>query len=263
MTFPDDTIRIAVRDHYAEIARTETGCCAPAPPSHSDASCCTEPEQIGYDPADLAGLPDEAIMGLGCGNPVALAGITEGEIVVDLGSGGGIDVFLAARKAGAGGRVIGVDMTPEMVERAERNATRAGLENVEFRLGLIEDLPIEDGTVDVILSNCVINLAPDKAPVFSEAFRVLRPGGRIVVSDIVRSGPAPAGIDPRSWSSCVDGALALDDYLEVIAAAGFEAAEVLRRDGEGSIFSATVRAFKGAAAAEPPPEERRACACGC
>jgi len=232
MTGPDDTIRTAVRDHYAEIAIAESPCCAP------------DPRQVGYDPAELTGLPDEAVMGLGCGNPVALAGITEGETVLDLGSGGGIDVFLAARKTGPAGRVIGVDMTPEMLERAEKNAADAGLEHVEFRMGLIEDLPIEDGTIDVILSNCVINLAPDKAPVFAEAHRVLRPGGRIVVSDIVRNGPSPAEIDPASWSSCVDGALPLDDYLGAIAAAGFAAGEVLRREGEGPVFSVTVRAIK-------------------
>jgi len=245
MTIPDDTIRTAVRGRYAEIALTDASCCAPQTDPTPDASCCTPPEgHNGYDPADLAALPDEAIMHLGCGNPVALAEIAEGETVLDLGSGGGIDVFLAARKTGPSGRVIGVDMTPEMLERAEKNATEAGLDNVEFRRGLIEDIPVEDGTVDVILSNCVINLAPDKAPVFAEAFRVLRPGGRIVVSDIVRSGPVPTDIDQAAWSSCVDGALPLDDYLDAISAAGFDTPDVLARDGEGSLFSATVRAVR-------------------
>ena len=245
MTIPDDTIHTAVRGHYAKIALADASCCAAQPDPTPDASCCTPPENHnGYDPADLAALPDEAIMSLGCGNPVALAEIAEGETVLDLGSGGGIDVFLAARRTGPSGRVIGVDMTPEMLERAEKNATEAGLDNVEFRLGLIENIPVGDGTVDVILSNCVINLAPDKAPVFAEAFRVLRPGGRIVVSDIVRSGPAPIDIDPAAWSSCVDGALPLDEYLGAISAAGFSTPEVLIRDGEGSLFSATVRAVK-------------------
>jgi arsenite methyltransferase len=247
MTAPNETLRTAVRDYYGEIAATGASCCTPAPQQSTattDACCTDELPIAGYDAAELTDLPDEAIMGLGCGNPVALAGIEEGETVLDLGSGGGIDVFLAARKTGDAGRVIGVDMTPEMLERAERNAAEAGLDNVEFRAGLIEDLPVDDGTVDVILSNCVINLAPDKAPVFTEAFRVLRTGGRIVVSDIVRTGAAPTQVDPGSWASCVDGALALDDYLAAITSAGFEAVEVLKRDGSGDVFSATVRAIK-------------------
>ena len=250
MTVPEDIIRTAVRDRYAKLAVAGTPCCSPTP------------EGDGYDPADLATLPDEAVMGLGCGNPVAAAGIEEGETVLDLGSGGGIDVFLAARKTGPTGRVIGVDMTVEMLERAERNAADAGLDNVEFRRGLIEDLPVEDGTVDVILSNCVINLAPDKAPVFAEAHRVLRPGGRIVVSDIVRGGPGPETIDPASWSSCIDGALPLDDYLAAITAAGFESVEVLSRDGGGDMFSATVRAFKAGAEVDAG-KSSGACSCGC
>lgn len=251
MTIPEDTVRTAVRDHYAEIAVAETPCCSPT----------SAPG--GYDPADLASLPEEAVMGLGCGNPVAMADITEGETVLDLGSGGGIDVFLAAGRTGPAGRVIGVDMTVEMLERAEKNAADAGLDNVEFRRGLIEDLPVEDATVDVILSNCVINLAPDKAAVFAEAFRVLRPGGRLVVSDIVRSGPGPEAIDPSSWSSCIDGALPLDDYLAAIAAAGFASAEVLSRDGDGPLFSATVRAFKASGGEDDGRSPERACSCGC
>jgi len=237
MTRTDKEIRSAVRSNYATIALTEASCCSPA-----------EPEAAGadYDTADLSQLPDEAIMGLGCGNPVAMAGIVEGETVLDLGSGGGIDVFLAARLAGSSGRVIGVDMTAEMLERAEANAARAGLENIEFRQGLIEALPVEDTTVDVIISNCVINLAPDKARVFAEAFRVLRPGGRLVVSDMVTSSTLPDEVrdDLGSWASCVGGAIPQDDYLAVIADAGFTGVEVLKRDGEGVIVSATVRAFK-------------------
>lgn len=237
MTRTDKEIRSAVRINYATIALTEASCCSP-----------DEPEAAGvdYDPADLSDLPDEAIMGLGCGNPVAMAEIVEGETVLDLGSGGGIDVFLAARRVGSSGRVIGVDMTPEMLERAEANAARAGLDNVEFRQGLIEDLPVEDATVDVIISNCVINLAPDKAPVFAEAFRVLRPGGRLVVSDVVTDAALPAEIrdDLGSWSSCVGGALPQDDYLAAITGAGFTGVEVLEREGDGPIVSATVRASK-------------------
>ena len=245
MNTPNDAIRITVRDRYARIATTTESCCAPAPdPSAEDSCCPPAADPGGYDPAELAGLPDEALMGLGCGNPVALAGIDEGETVLDLGSGGGIDVFLAARHSGPTGRVIGIDMTPEMLERAERNAVTMGLDQVEFRRGLIEDLPVEDATVDVILSNCVINLAPDKAAVFGEAFRVLRRGGRPVVSDIVRTAPSADPIDPGRWSSCIDGALPLDDYLAAITAAGFSPVEVVQQEGTGTTFSVTVRAVK-------------------
>jgi len=237
MTRTDKEIRSAVRTNYATIALTDASCCSPG-----------EPEAFGvdYDPADLADLPDEAIMGLGCGNPVGMAEIAEGETVLDLGSGGGIDVFLAARRTGPSGRVIGVDMTPEMLERAEANAARAGLANVEFRHGLIEDLPVEDATVDVVISNCVINLAPEKAPVFAEAFRVLRSGGRMVVSDIVTDAALPYEVrgDMGSWSSCVGGALPKEDYLAAITEAGFAGVEVLKTDGDGPIASATVRASK-------------------
>ncbi len=237
MTRTDREIRSAVRTNYATIALTEASCCSPDEPEASG---------VDYDPADLSNLPDEAIMGLGCGNPVAMAGIVEGETVLDLGSGGGIDVFLAARRVGSSGRVIGVDMTPEMLERAQANAARAGLDNVEFRQGLIEDLPVEDATVDVIISNCVINLAPEKAPVFAEAFRVLRSGGRLVVSDVVTDAALPEEVrdDLGSWSSCVGGALPQDDYLAAITEAGFTGVEVLKREGDGPIASATVRASK-------------------
>lgn len=230
MTADALSIRSAVRGHYASIAS-------------SGSSCCTA-ETPGYEAADLAGLPEQAIMGLGCGNPVALASIAPGETVLDLGSGGGLDVFLAARRTGPRGRVIGADMTPEMLRRAEANAASAGIANVEFREGLIEELPVADASVDVVLSNCVINLAPDKAPVFAEVLRVLRPGGRMVVSDIVRSGPAPEVVDPAEWASCIDGALPLAEYLETVERAGFEGVEVLRRDGSGEIFSITLRAVR-------------------
>ncbi|MCB2224878.1 MAG: arsenite methyltransferase [Actinobacteria bacterium] len=229
----DDTIRTAVRTRYAGLALSGQSCCGPGSAGGA-----------GYAPEDLAGLPEEAVMGLGCGTPVALAGITEGETVLDLGSGGGIDVLLAARRTGPSGRVIGVDMTAEMLQRAEANAVRAGIDHAEFRLGLIEDLPVESATVDVVISNCVVNLSPDKPAVFAEVARVLRPGGRLVVSDIVRTVPGTGSTDPDGWASCVDGALHADDYLAAIAAAGLGGVEVLRRDGEGSHVSITVRAVK-------------------
>ncbi|MBI5157718.1 MAG: arsenite methyltransferase [Acidimicrobiia bacterium] len=240
MTQTDEEIHTTVRAAYARVAVTSSSCCAP------------DPTALGYHPEELADLPDEAVMGLGCGNPVALADIEEGDTVLDLGSGGGIDVFLAARKTGAAGRVIGVDMTPEMLQRAEVNAGRLGLDNVEFRRGLIEELPVADASVDVTISNCVINLAPDKRRVFAEVLRVLRPGGRLVVSDIVTDGPLPESVtdDPAAWASCVAGALPRDEYLDAMRAAGLTDVDVLKQDGSGPLFSITVRAMK------PPAPER-------
>lgn len=230
-------IRSAVEKHYADIAKSGSSCCG-------DQTA----EKIGYQKEELEKLPEATIMGLGCGNPVGLAALREGETVVDLGSGGGIDVFLAARQVGPSGRVIGVDMTPEMLTRARVNAARLGLENVEFREGLIESLPVADSSVDAVLSNCVINLAPDKAAVFKDAFRVLKPGGRLVVSDMVTRGELPRGIreDPELWASCIGGALLEDEYLEVMRRAGFATVEVLGPKGpetEG-VYSITVRASK-------------------
>jgi len=234
MVKTDEEIRSAVRSSYAAIAVQQDSCCSPSPVG------------IGYDPTELAGLPDEAVMGLGCGNPVSLAGIAEGDTVVDLGSGGGIDVFLAARKAGATGRVIGVDMTPEMLSRAEANVARLGLDTVEFRQGLIEQIPVEDGTVDVVISNCVINLAPDKGAVFSEIFRVLRSGGRLVVSDIVSDGPLPTTMveDPKSWASCIGGAIPEAEYLGTIRATGFVNVRILKKDPGSPLSSVTVEATR-------------------
>jgi ubiquinone/menaquinone biosynthesis C-methylase UbiE len=169
-------------------------------------------------------LPEEVTgLSLGCGDPVTLANLTSGQTVLDLGSGGGIDCFLAARQVGPEGRVIGVDMTPAMIERARGNQARLGLENVEFRLGEIEHLPVADGTVDVILSNCVINLSPDKLQVLREAYRALRPGGTLSVSDIVTSGPLPAAVKQSlsAWAGCVAGALEADQYLSYLEQAGF------------------------------------------
>ena len=234
MTKTDEQIRLEVRTSYARAATAPSSCCDPSP------------AHIGYEADDLTGLPDEAIMGLGCGNPVALADIGEGDTVLDLGSGGGIDVFLAARRTGDTGRVIGVDMTPEMLQRAEANAARLELDNVEFRLGLIEDLPVEAGTVDVVISNCVINLSPDKDAVFREVARALRSGGRMVVSDLVTKGPLPAEVadDPEAWASCIGGALPESDYLAAISGAGLGDVTVLERRGTGPIYSITVRAIR-------------------
>jgi arsenite methyltransferase len=216
-----DTIKEAVRERYAGHAREKTSCCA-------SSSCCgTTPSSAvlvpGYDATELGEIPADADLGLGCGNPLALQSLREGEVVVDLGAGGGIDCFLAARRVGPLGRVIGVDMTPEMVLLARRNADAAGIDNVEFRLGEIEDLPVEDEVADLIISNCVINLVPDKRKAFAEAFRVLKPGGRLSVSDIVTTEPLPpaARASVGAYVSCLGGALALDDYLAAVTEAGF------------------------------------------
>ncbi|NPV04128.1 MAG: arsenite methyltransferase [Syntrophaceae bacterium] len=216
-------IKSIVREKYGSIAAASGSCC----PS---ASCCGGPalteigRKIGYAESDIAAVPEGANLGLGCGNPIALASLQEGETVLDLGSGAGFDCFLAAGRVGKTGRVIGVDMTPEMVERATENARKDGFANVEFRLGDIEHLPVEDGSVDVIISNCVINLAPDKGRVFREAFRVLKPGGRLMVSDIVLARPLPDALknSVAAYVGCVAGASLKEDYLEVMRQAGFE-----------------------------------------
>ncbi len=223
-------------------------------------SCCcssAEPEVSfsilpDYAGEDLAGAPQEAAeFSLGCGNQLAMAGLKPGEVVVDIGSGGGLDSFLAAARVGETGRVIGVDMTPAMLERARASASRAGIQNVEFRQGFAENLPLEDASVDVILSNCVINLTEDKGLVFDEAFRVLRPGGRLEVSDVVTGGamPVEAIENAYAWSECVSGALPEQEYLDLIAQAGFTQIVVRRKSGSGSlagvpIFSAIVSAIK-------------------
>jgi len=238
-----ENIKKTVRQVYGEIARRslgepeEMGCCGPAQPA-----CCCGPAEAAVEMADAArlysaveliGLP-ESVTGaaLGCGNPTAIADLRPGEVVLDLGSGGGIDCFLAARKVGPQGRVIGLDMTPEMVLLARRYAKKVGATNVEFRYGEMEDIPLLDGSVDVVISNCVINLSPDKDAVFREAYRVLRPGGRLIVSDIVLHGELPPSIRerPDAWAGCVAGALQESDYLGRIRAAGFEEIEVLSRD---------------------------------
>nr|WP_303716395.1 arsenite methyltransferase [Methanoculleus marisnigri] len=218
----EEDIHKQVRSAYGQVARQGgcgcgTGCCG------TGRSVESVSLGIGYSEEDLEQAPEGANLGLGCGNPVALASLREGEVVLDLGSGAGFDSFLAAERVGPTGRVIGVDMTAEMLDKARENAKKSGRANVEFRLGEIEHLPVADSSVDVILSNCVINLSPDKAEVFAEAFRVLRPGGRLMVSDIVLTAPLPAPLAESAllYSSCVAGALLKTEYLGHIVGAGF------------------------------------------
>ena len=225
-----EQIRATVRDAYGAVAseKQQGGCCG----GGGDTSCCgpagTSSTRLGYTEADLAAVPEGANLGLGCGNPQAIASLTPGERVLDLGSGGGFDAFLAARQVGPTGQVIGVDMTPEMIALARTNAAKTGLTWVDFRLGEIERLPVQDASIDVIMSNCVINLSPDKPAVFREAFRVLAPGGRLAISDMVAVGDLPAAIaeDPAAYTGCIAGAAPVADLERVIAEAGFEQVRV-------------------------------------
>ena len=218
----DETIRKAVREGYARVARGGSCCCG-------SGAAETTARSIGYSDDELAAVPEGANLGLGCGNPIALAALKPGETVVDLGSGAGFDCFLAAARVGETGRVIGVDMTPEMLEKARENARRGGYRNVEFRLGEIEHLPVADASVDVVISNCVVNLAPDKGQVFREAFRCLRPGGRLMVSDIVLLGELPRALRESlaGYVGCLSGAALKRDYLARIEEAGFREVKVL------------------------------------
>ena len=225
-----EEIKNVVRKSYAKIAKQQSSCCAPVD------SCCRSKDlaqdiskKIGYSEEDIKTVPQGANLGLGCGNPVALASLKKGETVLDLGSGAGFDCFLAADKVGKKGRVIGIDMTPEMVEKAKENAEKGKYENVEFRLGEIENLPAADNSVDIIISNCVINLAPDKKNVFKEAFRVLKPGGRLMVSDIVLEKELPDSIrnSIKAYVECVSGALLKDEYIEAINEAGFKEVKII------------------------------------
>ncbi len=218
-------IKEAVRERYAEAAKSKSSCCG-------GSDCCSDPDPITrdlYDELQRSDVPAAALeASLGCGNPTALAELAEGEAVLDLGSGGGIDVILSARRVGPTGRAIGVDMTDEMLALARRNAAEAQIPNVEFRKGEIEDLPLAEAEVDVVISNCVINLSVDKPKVLAEAFRVLKPGGRFAVSDVVVRGEIPTEIQKslEMWAGCVAGALQEDEYRSLLAAAGFEDVEV-------------------------------------
>jgi len=217
--------RAAVRSRYARLAQHEASCCGPEQPKMCSCGAI-------YPQAEIKSLPDAATaVSAGCGNPGAIAGLRPGMSVVDLGSGGGIDVFLAAKKVGPKGKIIGVDATPEMIARARKVASENGYSNVEFRLGEIEHMPVESGTADVVISNCVINLSPDKAQVFREAFRVLKPGGRLAVSDIVLLGELPEDVrtDPVAWSSCVAGAVSEAEYVGAMRRAGFTKIKVEER----------------------------------
>lgn len=219
-----DDVRTAVREQYGAVARGAAAGCAP--------SCCgPSPDaslKLGYSEADLAAVPEGANLGLGCGNPQAIAALKEGETVVDLGSGGGFDCFLAAKQVGPTGRVIGVDMTPDMISKARTNAGKLAVKNVEFRLGEIEAMPIADNTADVILSNCVVNLSPDKRAVYKDAFRTLKPGGRLAISDVVLLQPLPASIAQNiaAFTGCVAGAATVAEIEDHLRDAGFEGIHV-------------------------------------
>ncbi|MGE5559307.1 MAG: arsenite methyltransferase [Bacillota bacterium] len=261
----DEDLRKAVQENYGKIARSESGdCCC------SSSSCCGSRNPaaenismaLGYSNEDIAVVPEGANMGLGCGNPQAMASLKTGEIVLDLGSGGGFDCFLAAKAVGPSGLVIGVDMTPEMVNKARKNAAQTSFKNVEFRLGEIEYLPVADNIADVIISNCAINLSPEKERVFREAFRVLKPGGRLAISDIVATAEMPDQIkqDIALYAGCVAGASLIDELEAILKAAGFinirinpkeESKKFIRlwapgRQIEDYVVSATIEAVKPA-----------------
>jgi len=238
-----------VKKRYGKIAKSGASCCP------SSESLVEQARLVGYSEEDIKNAPEESNMGLGCGNPVALAGLKEGETVLDLGSGGGIDAFLASKNVGPKGRVIGVDMTKKMIEKARQTAEKYGYHNVEFRLGEIEDLPVEDNSVDVIISNCVINLSPDKKKVFKEAYRVLKPKGRMFISDLVTEGELPSVIRKNldAWATCIAGAMDKKEYLRTIEEAGFRKVKIVSESSyeldvseklKGKITSIKASAYK-------------------
>ncbi|MEI6218306.1 MAG: arsenite methyltransferase [bacterium] len=235
-----DEIRNKVRERYAAIASSKSsgcGCSTPSCCSSKALSAKSQSSKIGYSSKDLDAVPEDANMGLGCGNPQSVAMLKRGEVVVDLGAGGGFDCFLAARKVGRNGKVIGVDMTPEMVNKARENARKYGETNVEFRLGEIEHLPVADNIADVILSNCVINLSPDKPQVYREAFRALKPGGRLAISDVVaiRRIPNTVKRDFEKHSGCVSGAATVAELERIMCSAGFRDIHVIPKE-ESVVF---------------------------
>jgi ubiquinone/menaquinone biosynthesis C-methylase UbiE len=246
-----DKIKNFVKKRYGKIAGSNKSCC----PSCGSSSLIKQAKLIGYSEEDIKSIPEVSNMGLGCGNPVALASLKEGEIVLDLGSGGGIDVFFASKKVGPKGKVIGVDMTEKMINKSRETAKKYGYKNVEFRLGEIENLPIEDDSVDVIISNCVINLSPDKEKVFREAYRVLKNGGRIMISDLVTEGNLPDEVKKSfdAWASCIAGALEKNDYLNKIRKVGFKNVKIISESSydidvskelKGKITSVKVEGYK-------------------
>jgi len=226
-----ENIKKAVRERYGAIAENRSASCCGG---YSSDGGCGGSQSLGYEKSDLNSLPEGADLGLGCGNPTAMAGIKAGEVVLDLGSGAGIDCFIAAKQTGPTGRAIGVDMTPEMLEKARSNAKKGGYDNVEFRLGEAEHLPVADNSVDLIISNCVINLVPNKQQAFQEMFRVLKPGGRFMVSDIVLTKSLPEALanDLLGYVGCISGAILLDDYAEQIEQAGFHEIKVNQENGD-------------------------------
>jgi SAM-dependent methyltransferase len=246
-----DSIVNVVRAKYGEVAKSAL--------STDDAGVRAVAEAFGYSAEELNSIPAEANMGLSCGNPIALANLRSGEVVVDLGSGGGLDVFLAAKKVGPKGKAIGIDMTPEMVARAKRNATEGNYTNVEFHPARIDAMPLADASADCIISNCVINLAPDKASVFREMFRVLKPGGRVAVSDIALTKPLPAELaqDVMAYVGCVAGAIAIEDYREGLLAAGFSSVHIV---DAGSDLNAYAKVEGQSACCSPPMEKKTALA---
>jgi arsenite methyltransferase len=256
-----EEIRKVVRERYAKIVKPNSTCCAPV------ASCCGGPDpteeiskKIGYTGEELKAVPEGANLGLGCGNPVALASLKEGETVLDLGSGAGFDCFLAASRVGDRGKVIGIDMTPEMLEKARDNARKGNYANVEFRLGEIESLPVADNSVDAVISNCVINLSPDKKRVFSEAFRALKPGGRLMISDIVLLKELPDFVKNsiEAYIGCVSGALLKDEYIRTIKAAGFQDVRIIDETSFPMEFIANDPTAKGVIEnSKIPPEKVR------
>jgi SAM-dependent methyltransferase len=256
-----DEIKETVKERYSDIAKRDSSCCGNNTIEPFDLiEVDKQSALMGYSSEELANAPEGANMGLGCGNPQAIASLQVGEIVLDLGSGAGFDSFLAARQVGSTGKVIGVDMTPDMINRAEKNAKQGEYQNVEFRLGEIEDLPVENDSIDVILSNCVINLSPDKQAVYNEAYRVLKPGGRLAISDMVAAVDLPPEIkqDMSLYSACVAGALRVDELTQILQEAGFKEIKINPKDEsrefinkwtpgvpiEDYVLSATIEAVK-------------------